>query len=308
MGGVRRYKELRPGQLRAFCACVEHKSFSAAARALQVSQSVIWQQVRALERDFDSRLIQRQGRELELTEEGRVFFELAGSLVAGMDSLERTFQDLRAALPSPVVVTGNGTVFVHDMAPVVVNFCRQHPRVRVSVLTLRNYDIEKLVASGQADVGIMPHSPALSRNSLLVSETLCIHQWHLLVPKDHPLAAKRQVSAADLVRWPLILPGTNNDWRKEVETVLRRAGVLDKLQLVFEIDNSMAASRLVSLGLGMTVTPYGAHGLDFPNLCIRSLGRLFPDERLVALWRRGAKPRPQARLFIDFARQFLATE
>jgi DNA-binding transcriptional LysR family regulator len=306
MAAVRRYKELRPGQLRAFCACVEHKSFSAAARALDVSQPVIWQQVRALERDFGSRFLQRRGRELELTEEGRLFFELAGSLVAGMDSLERIFQDRRKDLPSPIVVAGNATVFTLDMARVVAQFCSQHPKVRLSILTERNSVIEKLVSTGQADVGVMQHSPAPTRNPLLLSELLSLHSWRLIVPKDHPLARKRRICAADLVRWPLILPGMDSGWRREVDMMLHRAGLLDKLQLAVEIDNSLAASSIVSLGLGITVTPYGAHDLDWPNLCIRPVSHLFPPERLMVLWRRGATPRPQARLFIDFARQCLA--
>jgi DNA-binding transcriptional LysR family regulator len=306
MRTARRYKELRPGQLRAFCACAEHKSFSAAARALQVSQPVVWQQVRALERDFGSRFLQRRGRGLELTEVGRTFFELAGSLVAGMDSLEQAFQDLRDGLPSPLVVAGNVTVFTQELAPVVARFCRQHPKVRLSVLTQRNAMIEQLVAAGQADVGVMPHSPVTPRNPLLVSEILSLHPWRLILPKDHPLAAKRRVRAADLIRWPLILPGTDNDWRREVDLMLHREGILHQLQLALEIDNSLAASRLVSLGLGLTVTPYGT--LDFPNLCMRPLGHLFRAERLIAVWRRGATARPQARLFIDFARRCLTAE
>ena len=49
---VHRYKELRLGQLRAFCECVRYHSFTAAARALGLSHASIWQQIRALEREF----------------------------------------------------------------------------------------------------------------------------------------------------------------------------------------------------------------------------------------------------------------
>ena len=66
----KRYKELRPGQLRAFCACVRHKTFSAAARALGMSQPAVWHQVRALERQFGATLLLRNGRNWELSEDG----------------------------------------------------------------------------------------------------------------------------------------------------------------------------------------------------------------------------------------------
>jgi hypothetical protein len=48
MAAILRYKELRLGQLRAFCACVQYKSYSAAARVLETSQPSVWQQVRAV--------------------------------------------------------------------------------------------------------------------------------------------------------------------------------------------------------------------------------------------------------------------
>src|SRR5262249_33194932 len=128
VGAVQRYKELRLGQLRAFCAVVQHRSFSAAARALHLSHPVVWQQVRALERDFGGSILERRGRTIEPTAEGRVLFELASSIVASMDSLHERFDDRCGAIPRKLVVAGSASVFAQDLAPVVVAFCQQHPQ------------------------------------------------------------------------------------------------------------------------------------------------------------------------------------
>jgi DNA-binding transcriptional LysR family regulator len=305
---LKRYKELRPGQLRAFCAVACHQSFSAAARELGLSHPVVWQQVRALERDFGGNLRRRRGRGVEVTQEGQAFFELASSIVASMDTLHQSFAEQRQALPQPLIVAGSATVFTGTMAPVVAKFCRQHPKVRLSVRTHQTDMIEKLVATGQADVGLVPHGSVPTQNPFLVSEMICLNQWQLIVPKNHPLAAKRHLQAADLIRWPFILPCGDNPWRKTVDTVLHRAGVLDQLQVVLEIDNVLAANRYVGLGVGLTITPYGAHCPGFPNLRMRPLPYLFPDEYLVALWRRGATTQSQARLFLDLTRRCLADQ
>jgi DNA-binding transcriptional LysR family regulator len=309
MGTSQRYKDLHPGQLRAFCAVVRHKTFSAAARNLGLSHPVVWQQVRALERDYGGSLLEKHGRTLELTEDGRTLFELASSIVASMDSLQQAFQDRRRALPQTLVVAGSASVFAHYLAQLVVDFCRQHPAFQLSLLTYQNKEIEELVASGQADTAVMPHGPIPTPHPLLVSEVLCHHRWHLVMPVGHPLAHKRRIRAADLVRdSALILPNSEDNWRKQVDDVLRGAGVLDQLPIAVQINNSLVACRFVSLGLGITVTPYSPARSEFPNLCSRPLDHLFPDEHLVVLWRRGATPRPQARRFIDFARQYLAEE
>jgi DNA-binding transcriptional LysR family regulator len=308
MAMMQRYKELHPGQLRAFCACVQHKSYSAAARALEVSQPVVWQQVRALERDFGARLLERRGRELELTDDGRTFFELASSLVSGMESLQELFQERRRVRPHPVVVAGSVALFNQELAPLVVAFCQQYPEVPLSLLTYHNVEIEERLAAGQGEIGVTPHGSLPARHPLLVSEVLCQRRWHLVAPAGHPLARKRRLRVADLVSYPLILANPQaNDWSRTVMAALARAGVLDQLRLAVQIDDSMTACTFVSLGLGLTITPHRPLGAGGVRLCMRPLDELFSADYLVVQWRRGASPRPQAQLFIDFLRQKLST-
>jgi DNA-binding transcriptional LysR family regulator len=305
MGSLHRYKELRLGQLRAFCAVARSRSFSAAARALHISHPVVWQQVRAVERDFGGNLLQLRGHSVELTEEGRRFFELASPIVAAMDSLHQAFEVQGRDQPTNLAIAGSATVFTQEMAQGVVDFCRQNPRIQLSLLTGQNPEIEELVATGEVDAGVMPHDLDPTRHPLLVSEVICVRPWHLIMPEGHPLSTKRRIAAADLVVCPLILAGPENDWRKQVDAVFAQAGVLSQLRVVLQVNNSLAAGRYVSLGLGLTITPYGPRGLEFPNVVTRRLDHLFPDEHLVALLRRGATPRPQVRRFIDFTREYL---
>ena len=308
MAAAPRYKELHHRQLRAFAMVARYKSFSAAARALNVSQPVVWEQVRALERDFGGSLLQRHGRQLELADDGRLLYELGSSILAATDSLHQTFEDRRTELPRTLVLAGSPTIFALEMAQAVVDFCRQQPQIQLSVLTYPDPEIEDLVATGKADAGVLPDHPALACHPLLVWQVLCVRRWRLVMPAHHPLQEKRRVTAADLVRYPLILPQPENDWREEVNAVLDRAGVLGRLRIALQINNTMAACRYVSLGLGLTVTAFWHKAVEFPNLCSRPLDHLFPDERLVVVWRRGATLRPQAQLFIDFARRHLCQE
>jgi DNA-binding transcriptional LysR family regulator len=304
METLKRYKELRLGQLRAFCACVQHKSYSAAARALDASQPSVWQQVRALERDFGAVLFQRRGRVLEPTYDGRIFFELAGGLLAGMDTLRTTFEDRRQGTQSSLVVAGSDALFNQEMAPVVGEFCHQFPNIQLSLITRHNAEIQELVARGEVELAVIPHGPLPTKHPLVVTETLCERRWHLVTPLAHPLSRQRRIQAADLVRYPWVLSDSESSfWSNEVRAVLGRAGVLEQLRLALRIDNSMTACRYVALGLGVTVTPYYPRGLEGASLYTRPLDRLFAPDHLVVWWRRGALPRPAARLFIDFVRR-----
>src|SRR5262249_28767511 len=121
-----RYKELRLGQLRAFCECVRQKSFSAAARALGLSQPAVWPQVRALERDVGTGLLRRRGRDWEPSEAGWVLLELAASILGTVDSLKDLFEQRRRDVPRTVVLIGSPGILTEELARPVVEFCRLH--------------------------------------------------------------------------------------------------------------------------------------------------------------------------------------
>ncbi len=303
---VQRYKELRPAQLRAFCACVRYKTFSAAARALGISQPALWHQVRALERQFGATLLLRQGRNWELSEDGGLLYEIAGSIVASMDSLLQVFTERQREMPRTLVVAGAPTVILEELVRPVSAFSQRHPQDHIALLPCLVDQMIDLVMTGEADVGIELLGNLPARQVHFTTEPFCQRPWALVVPKRHPLARKNRLTPADVVQYPFILDGKEFHWRKQVDEMLQRAGLLDKLRVALEIRSTLAARRYVSKGLGITVVPMPRDHVPFRDECIRLLKGWFPPEQVVAVWRRGATPLPHARLFIDFARQLLA--
>jgi DNA-binding transcriptional LysR family regulator len=303
---MQRYKELRLGQLRAFCECVRQKSFSAAARALSMSQPAIWQQVRALERDFGVGLLRRRGRHWEPSEDGLVLLELAASIVGSVDSLKDAFEQRRRDVPRSLVVLGSPGVLTEELARPVVDFCRQYPQVRTTVLSFPGLRTLDALVTGEADLAVLPQASEVGgQRQLLMSEPLCERAWVLAAPNGHPLACRRRLGLGDIARYPLILPEEASNWRKRVDELCRAAGL--PLQVLVEVSMTLAARRYVSLGLGCALLPEPRDGLTFPRVVLRCLDDLLPPEPIVILWRRGTTPRPQARLFADFARAKLAS-
>src|SRR5437667_9746155 len=90
------YKEIQLRQLRGFCETARLGSLSAAAESLELTQPTVWEQVRALEREFATKLVEPHGRGCHLTEDGRILTQLIAPLVAGIDSLKRNFTQARA--------------------------------------------------------------------------------------------------------------------------------------------------------------------------------------------------------------------
>jgi DNA-binding transcriptional LysR family regulator len=301
-----RYKELHLSQLRTFCECIRQKSYSAAARTLHVSQPAVCQQVRALERDFGVSLVRRRNQQLEPSEDGLVLLELASSIVDSVDTLKELFHQRRQDVPRTLTVIGSPGVILEELSLPVAGFCRQYPRIKLSLLNFIHLSTLDMVIDGKADMAILPRAIDLGSNQrFLASEPFAQRTWSLALPADHPLLRKRRVTPADLIRYPLILPEVGSVWRKRVDEVFRAAGLLDRMQVRMEVSIPLAARRYVSLGLGIAVYPKPPGGLAFPNLEVRRLENVLGFEEVAVFWRRGVTPTPQARLFAEYVRSQL---
>lgn len=301
---MKRYKELRLEQLRAFLECARRRSYSAAARALHRSQPAVWQQVHGLERALGVSLLERRGRECQASEDGRLLMELAAELLGQVDSLRERFDGRRRELPRPLVVIGSPGVVTEELARPIVQFCRRHPEVRLTLLGYTGLRTLDLLLTGEADLAVLPlASEVASQRQLLDVEPLYERPWVLAAPPGHELVRKRRVTLADLVRHPLIVPEQGSNWRVRLDDRFRAAGLLERLQVACEVSITLAARRYASLGMGVAILPLPRDGLKFSGLVTRPLPDLLPPEQIVLVWRRGATPRPQARQFADFVKK-----
>jgi DNA-binding transcriptional LysR family regulator len=117
MSQSHRYKEIQLAQLRSFCLAATEGNFTEAARALGLSASTVWQQVRALERELKAKLLRRRGREVELTDEGRLLLETVQPHVGALDSLRRLFEARREGIRQELVVASGAYLFAHHHQP-----------------------------------------------------------------------------------------------------------------------------------------------------------------------------------------------
>lgn len=124
--------------LRAFAEVSKLGSFSRAAAALNVTQSAVSQQIRALEQEVGTDLFQREGRRTVLTDFGRVYLKLIGGPVA---ALEEGHTTLRA-------MTGRSSIVLHLsrsfgsqwLAPRLADFAARFPDIAITGMFLNPGD------------------------------------------------------------------------------------------------------------------------------------------------------------------------
>jgi LysR family transcriptional regulator, glycine cleavage system transcriptional activator len=117
--------------LRAFAATAELRSFSQAARVLNVTHAAVAQQVRALEDQLGRSLVQREGRGVSLTVDGE---QLAAALGEGFGAIQRGLEALRAGeADRPVRVTLTASFAAQWLMPRLKDFWHKHPDIGLSL-------------------------------------------------------------------------------------------------------------------------------------------------------------------------------
>lgn len=251
----------RSGELEVFVRVVERGGFSAAARALRMSPSAVSKLVSRLEARLSARLVQRSTRRLELTPEGRAFYERGVGILAEMDAAERAASASELAA-GHLKVSAHVPFGVGFLLPTLPAFLDAHPRVTVeAVLT------DKVVDLLEERTDIAVRSGPL-KSSRLVARKLGETRMVIVGAPAYLARAGTPTTPADLERhnrltfcysremdgWPLRTPGgevrhipAGNAVVNDGES-LRRL-VVEGLGLarlgVFQVADDIAAGRLV---------------------------------------------------------------
>jgi len=290
------YKGNRLKQLRAFCYAVKFGTVARAAEALFLSASSASLQLSALEKELGARLLERTRPRLALTREGQMLYDLARPLIEGMESIDRQFRTQRTGLDSGEVTVAAGASTIQYLLPSLVReFRERRPDVRLQLANVTGKDGLALLRSDQADFAVgsmldVPHD--------LSYEPVHWFDPMLILPPDHPLAAKPEVALEDLSPYGLILPPQRLTTYRMVDLVFQQRRV--PYQVAIEVGGWEVIKQYVAMGLGISiVTGICIRPEDEARLAVRNMRRYFPQRSYGVVVRKGKYLSPQARAFVD---------
>jgi DNA-binding transcriptional LysR family regulator len=153
----------RSGEMEAFVQVVERDGFSAAARALVMTPSAVSKLVARLEARLGVQLVHRSTRKLQLTPEGRQFYERSVRVLADLDEAERCAA--AGAAPRGRVSINTSVSFGHHvLVPMLSDLLEQHPQLTIDLsLTDRVVDLMDERADIAIRWGQLPPSDLIAR-------------------------------------------------------------------------------------------------------------------------------------------------
>ncbi len=274
-------------QLQSFRAVVREGSFTAAAKKLHMTQPAVSLHIKALEEQLGARLLDRDGRGVRLTPAGSVLLEAADAALASLQEASRRIDELQAPERGTVVLACGDTVALHLLPPVLTRFRKSFPLADVTIRNEGSRAILDLLLSREADLGIVTRPPWL--DPALWSRILLEDPLVLVLPKKHPLAAKKRLALRDLQGEASVMLAKPAETRALIDRNLRASGV--ELTLVMESSNLEVVKTYVAGGLGLSIVPEMAlTGTDRRRLEVRSLPGSFPARRVAVVRRKDRSP------------------
>ncbi len=184
--------ELYP--LKVFLTVATERSFSRAGEKLLRTQPAISIAIQRLESDLKEKLIDRSGRELLLTDAGRVVLEYARRFQNLESDLENALRELRDNYAGRLSIGANESTSLY-LIQHIQRYRRLFPKVKVQVRRTLSSKIPSQLLDGELELGVISYDPG---DDHLISQTIFTDRLALVVSPEHRFADRQEVSITEL--------------------------------------------------------------------------------------------------------------
>lgn len=248
----------------AFLAVAEHESFSLAAEKLHLTQPAISKRVAQLEANLGVTLFDRVGRRVTLTEAGRALRPVAERILRDVREARQVIANLSTEISGPLSVVTSHHIGLRRLPPILKDFTRRHPAVRLDLAFMDSEQACQAVEHGEFELGIVT-LPLRPTQSLAITP-LWDDPLVITVAPDHPLARLEGITLDDLGQYPAILPAVGTYTRTIIEaTILQHHGALD---VILETNYLETLRTMVAIGLGWSALPRKMVGDDVVEVSV----------------------------------------
>lgn len=293
--------ELSLFRLQVFVALVERGGYSAAAAQLDVAQPTVSFHVRALERALGARMVVYRDRAVHLTPEGQALFRTAKAMLRDGEQLAQAIEQIGAGREGTLTL-GASMAFEQPFffERVVAPFARERPHAALSLRFGHSVRLAQAVLEHELDLAIALdwRLPAGVR-----FEPLHRAEFVFVVAPGHPLAGRKQVSAAEVAEAGLIIAPIGDAEAVAYGELLRGSG-LRRHRVALEVDGIQARVLAARAGLGVLgifVPPYAGE-LAFNGLVPLLLPGPAPTTEFGLLSREGHPWTPLMEAFAGWLR------
>ncbi len=293
--------------LNIFKEVVENKSFSRAARAVALTQPTVSSHIKELENHFGCRLLDRLGREVLPTRVGELLYTHAKKILAQISETESAMAGFLGKISGRLNIGGSTIPGGYILPRIIGRFLTHYENVNISLMVGDTAQIIEDIIASKLEFGVVG---ARSESGRIVQSRLIEDDMRLIVPADHPWAAKNQVSLNMMRAEPFIIREAGSGTRKSLQRRLAEmGGDIGQLNIVAEMGSTAAVIQSIKNHIGISILSPVAVSEELAAGTLKAL--TVNGMRLKRFFyltvHQDRTPSPLCSAFIDFLKQTFST-
>jgi len=236
--------------LESFLAVARLLNFGEAARTLNYSQSTISEQIRGLEEYLGTKLFERIGRKVFLTEQGKILIPVAERMVRDAEKLKNLFNDSEI-ISGSLNIGAAETLCAFWLPPVLKEYRLLYPKVQINIKVGNCVDFPQWLQQNIIDVAFSLNDE--SEQQQLRQIVLFRGETVFITSPDHELAIETVLKLENLAEQTLLLPEGYCGYPMDLQLLLKKEGV--KANTIMQFGSLESIKQCIKNGLGISLLP-----------------------------------------------------
>lgn len=270
--------------IKAFVSVADTGSFSLSAEALYITQPAVSKRIAAMENAISTKLFDRIGKRIILTEAGTTILPKCRLILSTLDDTTKLIHNLSGQVTGTLSIGTSHHIGLHHLPPVIRQYVRQYSDVEMDVHFQSSEQVCEMVISGELELGIITLPLEIPEN--LSAKILWSDQMKFVVNKKHALTKLKKCQIERFTEFYAILPERGTYTHSIIEKEFEKNEL--KLRTKFATNYLETIKMMVSVGLGWSVLPEilidkDLHVIDMPNINLsRKLGVIQHKQRTLS--------------------------
>ena len=238
-------------QLRILRAIAIEKNFTRAASSLYISQPSLSKQLKILEENLDTVLINRERSQISLTESGEIFLQYSERILILCEESCRALIDLKNGERGNLIVGASQTIGTYLMPRILALFAQNYPQIDLKVQVDSTRTIATSIIKREIDVAIVGGEISNELKKKLTIQPFVYDELRLIISNSHPFAAKKIITKEDLYCLDFITLHSTSTIKKFIDKILIQNEIrINELKTILQLNSIEGIKTAVSLGLG----------------------------------------------------------
>ena len=269
--------------LKYFVTVAKELHFRRAAARLNITQAPLSAAIKKLEDELEVKLFERTSRTVKLTPAGTLFLTEAEAILQRTAAALNRMAELRSGSSGQLAIAYNETAFNTFLPQLLVMLRTRFSQIQFELREQETAEQLKNLRGGTIDIGFMrPYGFDLTG---LEYRRIWQESYSLVMPQDHPLAARKTITASDLAGESIILFARDvNPMIYDRITVLLSTENLPAPHFRQDARNKSSMLALAAAGFGAALLPESSTRELHSGLCRRQLEIPLPQVEIMAVW------------------------